>query len=99
MRITRSFKEVLQEAFQDPREAHAYLEVAIENYADTRDEEAFLRALQDVSEAWGGEAEKLPLNKQNLTRLLSKGDKHSAEIILRTFGIPAVPLYPTPTRI
>lgn len=74
MRKLRTFKEVLREDLKDPVEARAYLEVALENYEEDHDIEAFLMALRDVTEAQGGIsklAQKTHLNRQNLYRALS----------------------------
>ncbi len=54
MRLTRSFREVLHEALQDPVEAEAYLELAVELYEEDGNTEAFLASLRSVAEAQGG---------------------------------------------
>jgi probable addiction module antidote protein len=74
MRKLRTFKEVLQHDLRDSLEARAYLEIALENYEEDHDLEAFLMALRDVTEAQGGIsklAQRTHLNRQNLYRALS----------------------------
>lgn len=74
MRKIRKFKEVLREDLKNPLEAKAYIEVALENYEEDNDTEAFLMALRDVTEAQGGIsklAQRTHLNRQNLYRALS----------------------------
>ena len=71
----RKFKEALHEDLKNPLEAKAYLEVALENYEEDKDTEAFLMALRDVAEAQGGIsklAQRTHLNRQNLYHVLSK---------------------------
>ena len=70
----RKFREVLIEDLKDPEEARAYLEVALEEYEQDRDTEAFLMALRHVAEAQGGIgklAERTKLNREHLYRALS----------------------------
>lgn len=88
-RIFREFKEILFETLQDPEEAAAYLQAAL----DDEDERVFLLALRNVLEARGGSiadlAEETQLNRQNLYRMLSKkGNPRltSFKTILRTIG-------------
>lgn len=74
MQKSRSFNEYLKESLSDPKEAQAYLNVALEEYEKDHDFEAFLFALRDVAEARGGIshlAKKTKLNRQNLYRALS----------------------------
>lgn len=74
MRRFKKFKDILHESLKDPFEAKAYLEVALENFENDMDIEAFLMALRDVAEAQGGIsklAERTHLNRQNLYRALS----------------------------
>jgi len=74
MRKLRTFKEALHEDLKDPLEAKAYIEIALENYEEDHDAEAFLMALRDVAQAQGGItrlAERTHLNRQNLYRALS----------------------------
>jgi probable addiction module antidote protein len=80
----RRFKETLHEDLKDPLEAKAYLEVALENYEDDKDVEAFLMALRDVTEAQGGIsklAKRTHLNRQNLYRALSNRGNPKLETI------------------
>lgn len=80
----RKFKDALHEDLKDPFEAKAYLEVALENYEDDKDVEAFLMALRDVAEAQGGIsklAERTHLNRQNLYKALSNRGNPKLETI------------------
>jgi probable addiction module antidote protein len=70
----RKFREVLIEDLKDIQEAQAYLEVALEEYEQDRDTEAFLMALRHVAEAQGGIgklSERTKLNREHLYRALS----------------------------
>ena len=70
----RKFNNYLIESLKDPKEASAYLNVALQEYKKDNDAEAFLLALRDVAEARGGLsrlAQKTKLNRQNLYRALS----------------------------
>jgi probable addiction module antidote protein len=70
----RDYHELLIESLQDPAEAQAYLEVAIEEFILDHDRAAFLQALRAVAEAQGGLlnlSKKSNLNRQNLYKALS----------------------------
>ena len=54
MREYRDFKDYHIEKLRDPEEARVYLDVALEEYQQDGDTEAFLLALRDVAEAQGG---------------------------------------------
>lgn len=72
---TASYHEELILALQDPEEALAYLNEALEEYESDGDYEAFMLALKHLAEAKGGInrlAESTHLNRQNLYRVLSK---------------------------
>ncbi len=79
------YKDWLQEYLSDPEEARGYLEVAIEEYEEDGDTEAFLLALRNVAEAQGGLgvlAKRTGLNREHLYKALSpKGNPR-----LRTIG-------------
>ena len=57
---SRSFNDFLLERLKAPEEARMYLEVAIEEYGQDNNHEAFLLAVKDVVLAQGG-VEKLAL--------------------------------------
>lgn len=84
MRKTKKFDDYLIESLGDPKEASAYLNIALEEYEKDNDAEAFLIALKDVAEARGGLANlarKTELNRQNLYRVLSgKGNPRLATL-------------------
>ncbi len=92
MARTRDYQEALLEALKDPEEAKAYLEVALEEYEEDNDKEAFLLALRNVAEAQGGLsalARRTNLNRQNLYRALSpRGNPrlHTIGAILHGLG-------------
>jgi DNA-binding phage protein len=50
----RKFKEYHIEQLRDPEDARIYLSVALEEYEEDGDIEAFLLAVKDVAEARGG---------------------------------------------
>lgn len=68
----RNYKEHLFDGLQDPQEALAYLNAALED----EDQRVFLLALKDVLEARNDNltelAEEAKLNRQNLYRILSE---------------------------
>ncbi len=75
MRHLRNFRDGLIEDLKDPKEAEAYLQVALEEYELDQNVESFLLALRNITDAQGGIgklAEKTHLNRQNLYRALSK---------------------------
>lgn len=89
--MTRSkrYQDELIEALQDPQEAQAYLNAALED----GNSEVFLLALRDVAEARLGGVRQLAnqtqLNRENLYRMLSeKGNPElsSLNAILTTLG-------------
>lgn len=73
--LLKDWHDVVIEHLKDPEEALSYLEVAIEEYEDDGDKEAFLKALRNVAEAQGGVgalAQRTGLNREHLYRALSK---------------------------
>ncbi len=50
----RKFEDDLRERLADPDYARIFLDVALEEYEEDADTEAFLLALRDVAEARGG---------------------------------------------
>lgn len=75
MRKYRTFSESLKERFKNnPEEAQAYLEVALEEFEENRDTSILLKALRNVAEAQGGIptlARKVGMNKQSLYKVFS----------------------------
>lgn len=70
----RNFDDYMTEHLQDPNEAIAYLESALDEYEENNDMESFLLALRRVVEAKGGIsklAEETNLNRQNLYKILT----------------------------
>jgi probable addiction module antidote protein len=84
-----TYQEDLIEALKDPREAAAYLNVAMEE----DDRSVFLLALRNVAEAHGGMtsvAGKARLNRENLYRMLSeKGNPEIKSVLslLQSMGL------------
>ena len=71
MKKQTAYQSDLIEALQDPQEAAAYLNAAIEE----GDRETFLLALRNVAEAHGGMksiAEKAHVNRESLYKTLSR---------------------------
>ena len=74
LKNTKDYHSHLIQSLQDIDEAAAYLQVALEEYEEDADPEAFLLALRNVSEAQGGIAKlahKTHLSRQHLYRILS----------------------------
>ena len=75
---TVSYEDGLLESLQDPEEARAYLEVALDEYEETGETDGLLLALRDVAKAQGGIgalAERSGLNREHLYRVLSSQSK------------------------
>ncbi len=75
LKMTTSYHDDLIQSLQEPKEAYAYLQVAIEEYQQDGDAEFLLVALRNVAEAQGGLTElskKTDLNRQSLYKSLSK---------------------------
>jgi probable addiction module antidote protein len=89
---TVSYHDELIESLKKPKEADAYLRIAMEEYHDDGDLEALLIALRNIAEARGGMgklAKKTHLNRQNLYNALSeKGNPtlDTFELILKGLG-------------
>ncbi len=69
------FEQWHLEKLADPKEARAYLQIALEDYEEDLDSEAFLLAIRDVAKAQGGIeklAELTNLNHQSLDKTLSR---------------------------
>jgi probable addiction module antidote protein len=74
MNRTRPFRDYLTKTLQDPEEAATYLSVALDQYEEDANREAFLLALRTVVEAQGGISEvarRTGLNRQHLYRAFS----------------------------
>jgi probable addiction module antidote protein len=88
MSKSKSYHEDLIESLQNPREAEAYLNAALEE----EDPELFLLALRNVTEAQGGVAqlaEKTKLNRESLYKMLSERgnpELRSLEALLHALG-------------
>lgn len=93
MATYRKFRDVVIERFKaDPEEAHAYLQVALEEFEEDGDTEHLLLALRTVAEAQGGVPElarRINMEKMTLYKALSeKGNPRLSTIyaILRGLG-------------
>jgi len=74
LKNTGSVHDLLITSLQDPKKAKAYLSVALDEYQEDDDTEAFLLALRNVAEAKGGLgklAKETKLNRQSLYQTLS----------------------------
>lgn len=70
----RKFKDYHIEQLRDPEDAKIYLSVALEDYEDDEDIDAFLLAVKDVAEAQGDTsklAKRLSLTDDGLYNVLS----------------------------
>jgi probable addiction module antidote protein len=86
--LTKSYRDSLLENLQDPAEAAAYLDAALED----EDSRVFLLALRDVAEARGISrvAAEADLNRESLYRMLSEEGNprlSSLEALLHAFGL------------
>jgi probable addiction module antidote protein len=83
---TSDYQEWLIHSLKNKKEAATFLQVALEEYQDDGDLEAFLLALRQVAEAQGGLgklSQKTHLNRESLYKTLSsKGNPK-----LQTIGI------------
>lgn len=87
-RASIPYVEVLHEWLQDPAQAAAYLDAALED----GDQEVFLLALRDVAEARGftAVAQGADLNRENLYRMLSRQGNpqlSSLTALLKSMGL------------
>ena len=88
MTKSKAYQEDLIESLQNPREAEAYLNAALEE----EDPELFLLALRNVAEAQGGVAklaEKTKLNRESLYKMLSERgnpELRSLDALLHALG-------------
>jgi len=93
MATYRKFRDVVIERFKEnPEEAHAYLQVALEEFEEDGDTEHLLLALRTVAEAQGGVPElarRINMEKMTLYKALSEnGNPRLSTIyaILRGLG-------------
>jgi len=73
--MSRSWDDFMRDELADAARAQAYLEVAIEEFRESGNAEAFLEALGHLARARGGIAEvarKTGLNRESLYRTLSR---------------------------
>ena len=78
LKHTVRYDEGLLEALKDPKEARAYLEVALDECEASGESEGLLLALRDVAQAQGGVgalANRSGLNREHLYRVLSSRSK------------------------
>ena len=89
MAPSRKYKDSLITALQDPQEAAAYLDAALEE----GDRAAFLLAIRNVIDAFGGMtqiARNAGLNRENLYRIVTKQgnpELNSLEKLLKCLGL------------
>lgn len=72
---TADYHSDLIASLKDPEEAYGYLQVALEEYQEDNNLDAFLVALKNVASAQGGMtrlAKTTKLNRQNLYKALSE---------------------------
>lgn len=81
---SKHFRDYHIDKLKNPKEAKAYLEVALEEFEKDNEGEVFLKALRDVAEAQGGLstlAKRTQLNRQNLYKALSTKGNPKLETI------------------
>lgn len=74
MKPYTKFEDWHVEKLSKPEDARAYLQIALEEYEQDHDKEAFLLAVRDVAKAQGGIGElskRTNLNRQSLYKALS----------------------------
>lgn len=74
LECTGNYHEYLMSTLQNEEEATVYLQVALDEYQEDNNTEAFMLALRNVAEATGGIgklAKKAELNRQHLYHTLS----------------------------
>ena len=70
----KKFDEVLEGWLQEPKFAHAYLKVTLEEFEQDQEVHFFLSAIKNIAEARGGMtdlARKTGLSRQNLYKIFS----------------------------
>lgn len=88
-RKSRPYEESLKETLDDPNEAAAYLNAALEDGNPA----VFLMALKDVADVYGGVAkiaQQARLNRENLYRMLSRSGNPtvaSLNSVLNSLGL------------
>jgi probable addiction module antidote protein len=85
-KLTRNYEEWLINSLQNKKAAATYLQVALEEYQDDGNLEAFLLALRHVTDAQGGIGQlskKIHLNRESLYKTLSSQGNPK----LQTIGI------------
>lgn len=91
--MTGSHQEWLMSYLKNKKHARIYLQVALDEYQEDHDREAFMLALKDITKAQGGIAHlaaETHLNREHLYRLLSgKGNPtlDTLTTILQTLGM------------
>jgi probable addiction module antidote protein len=86
--LTKSYRDSLLESLQDPAEAAAYLDAALED----EDSRVFLLALRDMAEARGigRVSTEADLSRESLYRMLSEEGNprlSSLDALLRALGL------------
>jgi len=97
-KITKSYSDYLHETLQDPEEAAAYINAAIEE----GDESVLLLALRDVVDARGGmgsAAKKASLNRESLYRALGPRGNPKLKSITSLLDVLGLQLGVTPKKI
>ncbi len=85
MKPYTNFEDWHLEQLASPSQARAYLQIALEDYENDRDTEAFLLAIRDVAKAMGGIgklAEETNLNRQSLYKALSSNGNPRLDTLL-----------------
>lgn len=107
MTASVSFEKHHRDFLRDPKRAQAYLEVALEDYAEDRNRSALMLALRDIANAQGGPgrlARKTRMNRSHVYKILSGVANPrlvTIEKILRGLGyrLSVEPLMPQKRKI
>ena len=89
----RNYREIVKEFVKDQEEASEYLKVALDEYEQDGNLDAFLKAIRTVADAQGGIsklAEKTNLNRQHLYRSLAENGNptiRTLDTILHSLGL------------
>lgn len=92
LKNTTSYHDELIESLKKQKEANLYLRIAMEEFQEDGNVEAFLVALRNIAEARGGMgqlAKKTHLNRQSLYQVLSKNGNprlDTLDLILKGLG-------------
>lgn len=100
LKCSTRYHDHLMADLRDPTEATAYLQVALDEYQEDGDTEAFMLALRNIAEAAGGLgrlAKKANLQRQSLYRTLSSKGNPSLKMLSPILNGLGFHLFVSPT--